>query len=80
MRADPLHIKPEHGESFLEQMERLRSFLDEIAARHPEGTVLAVSHENPILAALALTASDPEQTARGKIVNCGWVEMNWSAE
>jgi len=39
-----------------------------------------VSHENPILAALALTASDPEQTARGKIVNCGWVEMNWSAE
>jgi len=27
MRTDPLHIKPEHGESFLEQMERLRSFL-----------------------------------------------------
>jgi broad specificity phosphatase PhoE len=80
MRADPLHIKPEHGESFLEQMERLRSFLDEIAARHPEGMVLAVSHENPILAALALIASDPEQTARGKIANCGWVEINWPAE
>lgn len=80
MRADPLHIKPEHGESFLEQMERLRSFLDEIAARRPEGMVLAVSHENPILAAQALSADDPEQTARGKIANCGWVEMNWPAE
>jgi broad specificity phosphatase PhoE len=51
VRTDPLHIKPERGESFLEQMERLRSFMDEIAARHPGGKVLAVSHENPILAA-----------------------------
>jgi len=77
---DPLRIKPEHGESFLEQMERLRSFMDEIAARHPDGMVLAVSHENPILAALALSANDPEQTARGKIANCAWVEINWPAE
>jgi len=78
--TDPLRIKPEHGESFLEQMERLRSFLDEIAARHPDGTVLAVSHENPILAALALTADDPSQTARGNIANCGWVELDWPAK
>ena len=76
---DPLYIKPEQGESFLEQMERLRSFLDEIAARHPEGRVLAVSHENPILAAQALTADDPGQIARGSIANCGWVEMDWPA-
>ena len=28
VRPDPMRIKPERGESFLEQMERLRSFLD----------------------------------------------------
>lgn len=54
VQPDPLRIKPGHGESFLEQMERLRSFLDEISARHPDGRVLAVSHESPILAAQAL--------------------------
>jgi broad specificity phosphatase PhoE len=75
--TDPLRIKPEHGESFLEQMERLRGFMDEIAARHPVGKVLAVSHENPILAALALTADDPEQIVRGCIANCAWVELVW---
>ena len=79
MRIDPLRTKPEHGESFLEQMERLRGFMDEIAAHHPDGTVLAVSHENPILAVLALSADNPEQTARGKIANCAWVEMDWPA-
>lgn len=80
MRTDPLHIKPERGESFLEQMERLRGFMDEIAARHPDGTIMAVSHENPILAALALAADDPAQTACGKIPNCAWVEMDWPAK
>ena len=77
---DPLRIKPEQGESFLEQMERLRSFMNEIAACHPDGIVLAVSHENPILAALALAADDPEQIARGKIANCAWVDMDWPVE
>lgn len=77
VRPDPLHIKPERGESFVEQMQRLRSFLDEIAACHPDGVVLAVSHENPILAAQALAADDPEQFARGGIANCEWVELDW---
>ncbi len=75
VRPDPLRIKPAQGESFLEQMERLRSFLDEIARRHPDGMILAVSHENPILAALALSAGDPEQIVRGNIANCAWVEL-----
>lgn len=79
VRTDPLRIRPEQGESFLEQMERLRGFMDEIAARHPDGMVLAVSHENPILAALALSAGDPEQTARGSIANCEWAELDWPA-
>jgi broad specificity phosphatase PhoE len=74
---DYLHYKPEHGESFLEQMARLRSFLDEIAARHPYGMVLAVSHENPIVAATALQAERPELVMRNSVMNCGLVELEW---
>lgn len=77
VRPDPWHIKPEGGESFMEEMERVRSFLDEIAERHPHGVVLAVSHENPIIAALALTADAPEQVVRRNIANCEAVEVEW---
>lgn len=77
VRPDPLRIKPEQGESFMELMERLRSFMDEIAMRHADGMILAVSHENPILAALALTGGDAEQIVRGSIANCAWVELEW---
>lgn len=76
VRPDPLRIRPPQGESFLQQMERLRSFMDEIAARHPDGNILAVSHENPILAALALSG-DPEESVRGSIANCEYREMDW---
>ncbi|MBI5660156.1 MAG: histidine phosphatase family protein [Nitrosomonadales bacterium] len=77
VRPDPLRIKPPQGESFLEQMERLHGFLGEIAAHHPSGNILAVSHENPILAALALSVGNPEKIVRGSIANCAWVEMVW---
>lgn len=78
VRPDPLRVKPERGESFLEQMERLRGFLDDIAARHPDATVLAASHEHPILAAYALTVADPEQVVlHGYLDNCEWIELDW---
>jgi len=80
VRADYLRIKPPEGESFLEQMERLRSFLDEAAARHPDGIALAVSHENPIVAALTLLSDMPEQSALRKLANCEAVELRWPAE
>jgi len=79
VRADYLRIKPPLGESFLEQMERVRDFLDEAATLHPSATVLAVSHENPIVAALALTVGDPERVMRNSIANCEWVELDWRA-
>jgi alpha-ribazole phosphatase len=75
VRPDPLHIRPPHGESFIEQMERLRGFMDEIAARHPDGVVLAVSHEHPIVAALAVANGRPEQAIRQSVKNCGWIEL-----
>ncbi|MFZ3017420.1 MAG: histidine phosphatase family protein [Gallionella sp.] len=77
VRDDYLHTKPPHGESFVEQMERLRGFFDEIAARHPDGVVLAVSHENPIVAALAQTVADPAQVMLRKLENCEAVELRW---
>jgi alpha-ribazole phosphatase len=77
VRADYLRIKPPRGESFLEQMERLRRFLDEISMRHPDGMVLAVSHENPIIAARALNVDHPEWVMRDSLDNCAWVELDW---
>ncbi len=73
VRPDPVRIKPRDGESFLEQMQRLRDFLDELARCHPQDVVLAVSHENPILAAAAVTGRDVEAAARGGIGNCEWL-------
>jgi broad specificity phosphatase PhoE len=75
VRPDLLYTRPPGGETFVEQMERLRSFMNEIAARHPQGTVLAVSHENPILAALAVGRGEPEVVVRGSVGNCEWVEV-----
>lgn len=75
--GDPLHCKPEHGESFVEQMVRLRSFLDEVASRHADGIVLAVSHENPIVAVLALLSDEPEREVHRHLDNCEWIEVSW---
>jgi broad specificity phosphatase PhoE len=77
VRTDYLRIKPPHGESFLEQMDRIRDFFEEAAARHADATILAVSHENPIAAAMALMADNPEQTMRRTVANCEWVELYW---
>lgn len=76
-REDRVRFKPSGGESFLEEMERVRSFLDEAAARHGDATVLAVSHEDPILAAMALVSGDPKGATEQEIANCGWVALDW---
>jgi len=80
VRPDPVRIKPANGESFLQQMERLRSFIDAIAQLHPEGIVLAVSHENPIQAAAALAGKNVEAAARGGLGNCEWLRLEWSVQ
>ena len=77
VRRDPLHFRTEKGESFLEQMERVRSFLDELSERHPQGSILAVSHENPIIAALALTVKDASTVVLSGLENCGRLDLNW---
>jgi broad specificity phosphatase PhoE len=77
VRPDPVHIRPPAGESFLDQMERLRGFLDDLADALSAGPVLAVSHENPILAATALAGRDPEAAARAGLGNADWVVVDW---
>lgn len=77
MRIDPLHTRPARGESFMEQVERLRHFMDATAQRHPQAVVLAVSHENPILAARVAAGHDAGRTVREHVANCEWVELEW---
>ena len=77
VHSAPLRAKPPRGESFLEQMHRVGNFLDEIAILHPDATVLAVSHENPILAARALLVDNPAEVLLGSIANCEWIELSW---
>lgn len=77
IRVDPVNFRPIGGESFFEEMGRLKSFLDDMASLHPGKKILAVSHENPILAALALCGMDPGEAALGSIANCQKVEITW---
>jgi len=80
LRLDPLNYKTPRGESFMEQMARVRSFLDELAMHHPEGRILAVSHENPIIAALALTVKDEATVVLNSLENCGRLDLCWPPE
>jgi alpha-ribazole phosphatase len=80
VRPDPVRIQPANGESFLQQMQRLRSFLDAIAQLHPEGIVLAVSHENPIQAAAAVAGKNVQAAARGSLGNCEWLRLEWPVQ
>ena len=77
VKLDALHFKTANGESFVEQMQRMRNFLDEIAARFPGGHILAVAHENPIIAALALTVEDAATVVFKHLENCGRLDLHW---
>lgn len=77
VRPDPVRIRPARGESFEQQMGRVGAFLDEVARVHAGGIVLAVSHENPILAAAAYVGRDAEDAARGAVGNCQWLCIEW---
>lgn len=78
VRPDPFNVRPPGGESFVEQMERVRICLDELAGRHGEAEVLAVSHENPILAACAVAGMATDELLRAGVRNCGCVVIEWT--
>lgn len=79
VRPDPVHIRPPLGENFLEQTERLRSFLQALESLPANAIVLAVSHEYPLRSVLALTGMDMEQAVRVAIPNCGRVGVEFRA-
>jgi broad specificity phosphatase PhoE len=79
VRPDYLNNKPPKGESFREQMQRVRRFFDEVSMRNPEGVVLVVSHENPIVAAMILCGEDELMAANLAVANCEAVELEWPA-
>jgi broad specificity phosphatase PhoE len=77
VRLDALHFKTASGESFVEEMQRMRNFLDDMSARFPIGNILAVAHENPIIAALALTVADAATVVFKHLENCGRLDLHW---
>lgn len=76
---DPIQIRPPLGENFLEQTERLRSFLELLEALPADATILAVSHEYPLRSILIVAGVDPEVAVRQPIRNCGAVTVELSS-
>ena len=59
VQSFPSSFRFPDGESFLEMQARMVSTLDKLAARHRGETFVAVSHADPIKAAVAATAGVP---------------------
>ncbi len=54
VQRSPSTFRFPNGESFLEMQTRMVSTLDRLRAAHPGGTIVCVSHADPIKAAVAL--------------------------
>ena len=67
------------GESFLEEMERLRALLSDLDAMPAGVNVLAVSHEDPIQAARVVAGLDPQVAVGARLANCGMVSLERQA-
>lgn len=73
VRPDPVTIRPPGGETFVEVMARMAAFLE--AIRHePKGPLLAVTHENPLLALIRLLLETPEAAVHRTLPNCALIE------
>ena len=59
VQRNPSHFRFPDGESFPEMQTRMTSALDRIVARHPGQIVVAVSHADPIKAAVAQALGTP---------------------
>ena len=62
--ADPLHIKPEGGESILEHKQRVLHFIDWLTGLDHE-TVLVVTHEAPLRVCIAHFSGLPDELMLG---------------
>jgi len=68
------------GESFTEMQVRIVSTLDRLRAAHPGGTIVCVSHADPIKAVVAHTVGTHlDLFQRIVISTCSISVMSWSA-
>jgi probable phosphoglycerate mutase len=68
--ANPAQVAPPGGESGLEAQQRVVSFLDFLAARHPQGNVLVVSHKTVCrLAICHVLGMSPSEYRRRLVLN-----------
>jgi probable phosphoglycerate mutase len=68
--ADPAHVAPPGGESGLEAQQRVVSFLDFLAAQHPQGLVLVALHKTVCrLAICHVLGMSPSEYRRRLILN-----------
>jgi probable phosphoglycerate mutase len=68
--ADPAHVAPPGGESGLEAQQRIVSFLDFLAAKHPQGQVLVALHKTVCrLAICHVLGMSPSEYRRRLILN-----------
>ena len=74
---DWVHARTLAGESFIQKMERLKSFMAAVALRFPDELILSVSPEDPIRCAVALVEGDPLKAIHLPIKNAHWIEVSW---
>ena len=68
--ADPAQVAPPGGESGLEAQQRVVSFLDFLAAKHPQGDVLVVLHKTVCrLAICHVLGMSPSEYRRRLVLN-----------
>jgi alpha-ribazole phosphatase len=68
--ANPAQVAPPGGESGLEAQQRVVSFLDFLAARHPQSNVLVVSHKTVCrLAICHVLGMSPSEYRRRLVLN-----------
>ena len=65
-----LHFRLPGGESYSQVRSRLISFLNQLYASYPDGTVLLVTHGGPIRITRLLLDKDVKPTTAQKVTNC----------
>jgi len=66
--ANPAQVAPPGGESGLEAQQRIVSFLDFLAAKHPQGHVLVTSHKTVCRLAICYALGMPPSEYRRRLI------------
>jgi broad specificity phosphatase PhoE len=75
---DPLHARAPGGESVDEVAQRAMACLRDVAARHPSGPVILVTHGLTMACIMLLMEGLPLELARQRIPpNCAAIELVW---